>query len=108
MDNENKTLKVTIFGTEYTLKAKASDSAMVYKIAEYVDNKMREVQNLKPNRPLHQIAILSALNIAEELFAAQEAGPENTSDFKKKIIEISNKLELGMKKLSEDNDSIRE
>lgn len=108
MDNEKKTLKVTIFGSEYTLRAAASDSAQVYQIAEYVDNKMREVQNLKPNRPLHQIAILAALNIAEELFTKRAVEPENSSDFKKKIIEISNKLELGMKKLSEDDNFIRE
>lgn len=108
MDNENKTLKVTIYGSEYTLRAKASDSAQIYQIAEYVDDKMREVQALKPNRPLHQIAILAALNIAEELFTAKKTAPEDATDFKKKIIEISNKLELGMKKLSEDNDLIRE
>ena len=108
MDNENKTLKVTIFGAEYTLRAKASDSAQIYQIAEYVDDKMREVQTLKPNRPLHQIAILAALNIAEELFVKQNSAPETSNDFKMKIIEISNKLELGMKKLSEDNDPVRE
>ena len=108
MDNENKTLKVTIYGAEYTLRAKASDSAQIYQIAEYVDDKMREVQALKPNRPLHQIAILAALNIAEELFTARNNAPEDTSDFKKKIIEISNKLELGIKKLSEDNDPVKD
>ncbi len=108
MENEKKTLKVNIFGSEYTLKANAADSAQVYQIAEYVDDKMREIQNLKPNRPLHQIAILAALNIAEELFTLRESGTENISDFKNKIKEISNKLELGMKKLSEDNEYIRD
>jgi len=108
MENENKTLKVTIFGSEYTLKAKASDGARIFQIAEYVDDKMREVQNLKPNRPLHQIAILAALNIAEELFQARSSDADVSNDFKRKMIEISDKLELGMKKLTEDNDTIRE
>ncbi len=108
MENEKKTLKVAIFGSEYTLKANAADSAQVYQIAEYVDDKMREIQNLRPNRPLHQIAILAALNIAEELFTLRESGTEDLSGFKEKIKEISNKLELGMKKLSEDNEYIRE
>lgn len=108
MENDKKTLKVTIFGSEYTLKANAAESAQIYQIAEYVDDKMREIQNLKPNRPLHQIAILAALNIAEELFGRQKVEPAETSDFKKKILEISNTLELGMRKLSEGDDYIRE
>ena len=108
MENEKKTLKVTIFGSEYTLKANATERAQIYQIAEYVDNKMREIQSLKPNRPLHQIAILATLNIAEELFGRENTEPEVTRDFKKKITEISNTLELGMKKLSEDSNYIRE
>ena len=71
MDNENKTLKVTIFGAEYTLKAKASDSAMVYKIAEYVDNKMRfyvreTVSDTKVATPQKVYEELSSLKDADQ------------------------------------------
>ncbi|RPI02337.1 MAG: cell division protein ZapA, partial [Calditrichaeota bacterium] len=53
MNNETKTIKVYIFGSEYTLKAEA-ENGDIYKIAEYVDKKMREIHAFRPNRPLHQ------------------------------------------------------
>jgi len=103
MDIEQKIVKVNIFGSEYTLRANSNDNGELYKIAEYVDGKMREIQLLKPNRPLHQIAILSALNIAVELFQAREQGNKDFIDFQAKIKELTNKLELGILDKTEGN-----
>ena len=100
MEHEKKSLKVYIFGSEYTLKAEA-DNGEIFKIAEYVDSKMREIQSIRPNRPLHQIAILTALNITQELFAQKQRGSEEFENFLKKIDELSKKLELGIEKSSE-------
>ena len=63
-------LRVNIFGAEYVLKATENQDEII-KIAAYVDQKMKEIdrsQNLNSNMKL---AILAALNIAEELFHAQ-------------------------------------
>ena len=43
MDNNDSLARVSIFGHEYTVKAPA-DSTYIKNIAEYVDTKMREVQ----------------------------------------------------------------
>ena len=107
MDDQKKNLKVYIFGSEYTLKAEAENSEIL-KIAEYVDQKMREIHAAKLNRPLHQIAILAALNIAEELFHQQQQGIYEYSDLQVKIKELTNKLELGIEKPLEDDEHIRE
>ena len=100
MENEKKSLKVHIFGSEYTLKAEA-DNGEIFKIAEYVDTKMREIQAIKPSRPLHQIAILTALNITQELFAQKQRGSEEFDQFRQKIQDISKALELGVDNPSE-------
>jgi len=64
--SQPKTIKVKIFNTEYTLKVE--DEELAYKVAEYVDGLMRELHDKLPNQSVLTIAILTALNIAEELF----------------------------------------
>ncbi|NIA29162.1 MAG: cell division protein ZapA [Actinobacteria bacterium] len=101
MNDENKILKVKIFGTEYPLKVNA-DVEYVKRVARYVDTKMAEVQEAKPSRPLHQIAILAALNICDELFQN-----EQSADFEGRLKKLSDKLELGINKSMEsDSDKI--
>lgn len=69
---------------------------------------MREIQTLKPNRPLHQIAILSALNIAVELFKSREQENKDLIDFQTKVKVLADKLELGILDKTEDNAHIRD
>lgn len=64
--SQSKVVKVKIFNTEYTLKVEDEDLA--YKVAEYVDKVMNELHNKFPDQSILTIAILTALNIAEELF----------------------------------------
>ena len=44
MSEESNQVKISIFGQEYSVKAPA-DEAYIKKIAEYLDEKMREVQS---------------------------------------------------------------
>lgn len=60
-------LHVNIFGSEYVLKADENQEDIV-KIAKYVDQKMREIDRSQTVNSNLKIAILAALNIAEELF----------------------------------------
>ena len=64
-------LRVNIFGSEYVLKASENQDELI-KIAEYVDRKMKEVDRTQPIGSNLKIAILTALNIAEELFQNQQ------------------------------------
>jgi len=68
----------------------------VEKVAHYVDIKMAEVQEAKPSRPLHQIAILAALNICDELFQQKKHGNVEIVQFKERLELLNEKLELGM------------
>ena len=71
-------INVNIFGSEYTLVSD-DDDTFVKSIAQYLDNKMREIdrsQNLKSNT---RLAILAALNITEELFQEREYRQKLTS-----------------------------
>ena len=100
MNKKDNILKVNIFGTEYPLKVSA-DIDYVQTVANYVDSKMAEVQDAKPSRPLHQIAILAALNICDELFQKKELDQSKLNDFKGRIERLNEKLELGLNKTME-------
>jgi cell division protein ZapA len=65
---ENKNLvQVQIFGHSYTIRGEA-DQTYILDIAAYVDRKMREITEKLPVASLSKVAILTSLNIADELF----------------------------------------
>ena len=64
---ENPTLnktRINIFGREYTVRGDVSESDM-QRVANLVDSKMREIAQVAPHLAEHKIAVLAALNIAE-------------------------------------------
>ena len=71
MDGSENYVKVTIYGQEYTIKAPA-DATYIKNIAEYVDMKMREVQDeLSTPQVPTKVAILAAMNISDDYFTAK-------------------------------------
>ncbi|MFQ6612891.1 MAG: cell division protein ZapA [Fidelibacterota bacterium] len=79
MEDQGNLVRVTIYGQEYTVKAPA-DASYIKSIAEYVDQKMREVQEelATPQVPA-KVAILAAMNISDELFSVRRKN-EDISD----------------------------
>jgi cell division protein ZapA len=66
MEEPKNILNATILNEEYTL---AGDLPLekLDEIARYVDQKMREVNRRLPMASYKKVAVLAALNIAEEL-----------------------------------------
>ena len=87
-DKDDNQIKITIFGQEYSVKAPA-DPTYIKKIAEYVDTKMREVQSgFSSTQSSNRIAILSAMNITDELFNAKKQGDSESNDVEEKITSL--------------------
>jgi len=106
MSSEKNILKIKILDIEYPLRVTDDNVEYVHQIARYVDSKMREIQAAKPERPLHQIAILAALNIADELYQQTHTESDKLKEYEDRVEKITKKLELGIKKSSEENDSL--
>jgi cell division protein ZapA len=69
---------VTIYGEEYTLKGDLPEEVVVA-LAHHVDSRMRILATKGPQRiNTTRLAILAALNLAEELFALQNSHQELT------------------------------
>jgi cell division protein ZapA len=85
---EKRSIEVEIFGHRYQLKSEFPEEQVKH-VAAYVDGKMREVaQGTKSVDSLH-IAILTALNIAQDYL--QEKG--NNEEILQRIEEKADRLD---------------
>jgi cell division protein ZapA len=75
---------VQILGREYKIRG-AADAAYIHEVARYVDAKLREVAQGSTVPPASErVAILAALNIADELFQLRRASTEEFSSIEKR------------------------
>ncbi len=70
---ESKTISVNIYGQDYMLKS-AGDEEYIHKIAKNVQERMKEVEStgLDANSQQLKIAVLAAMNIADELLQSED------------------------------------
>jgi len=66
LESPKESAKVTIFGNDYRIQA-SENPEYIEQIARYVDGKMRELQGRSTVSSSTKIAILVAMNIADEL-----------------------------------------
>lgn len=68
MSSRNEVVRVTvnIFGEEYSIKG-TEPQEYIEKMAEMVDSQMRALYQRNPNLGVSRLAILTALNMADEL-----------------------------------------
>jgi cell division protein ZapA len=89
-------LKVNIYGTEYPIKGEI-DVEYIRRIAEYVDRKMREVDQTTAAKSSLKVAILAALNIADELFREREEKTGLVQTLEAKINQLSKLINENLK-----------
>jgi cell division protein ZapA len=85
-------IRVTIFGTEYPIKGDA-DPAYIKEVADYVDQKMRNIAKNAPMQSSLKVAILAALNIADELFKARTGKDKLLSELETKIDDLIDSID---------------
>ncbi len=91
---ENR-VKVQIFGNSYTIQGEA-DADYILHLSGYVNEKMDEVcRNLSTSNQL-QVAILAALNIADEYFQMKEMKVHLTADLERKATALITMLDEGL------------
>ena len=70
---EPKSISVNIYGQDYILKS-TGDEQYIHKIAKIVQERMKEVEStgLDANSQQLKIAVLAAMNIADELLQSED------------------------------------
>ncbi len=105
---EPESVTVTIFGKEYTLKG-SSEAEYVQEVADFVDKRMKEIARGSSVASTARIAILTAINIADELFREQQKRMEAAATLEDRSVQITRLLtqEVGdVRPLVTDGDSL--
>ena len=66
-------VEVEIFGQVFRVAAGDATAAYIQRLAYYVDEKMRDLASATKTMPLNRMAILAALNIADDLFKLRDS-----------------------------------
>ena len=70
MENNNQSHKVVIYNQTYSLRSDHG-SEYIHRLAEYVDKRMNEIASATMTVDSLRVAILAALQIADELYQAR-------------------------------------
>ena len=84
--------KITIYGKTYSLKSSSSE-VDVEEAAAYVDAKMHELAKAGKKPPSLDLAVLAALNIAQESLQLQKQTQVKDQDQEDRIEQLMDALE---------------
>ena len=90
-DAKNNSVRVEIFDQAYNLRG--SDAEYILKLAEYVDGKMRAVADATSTVDTMRLAVLAALNIADEYHILKRQAETGNLDYAKRAHRLSNILD---------------
>ena len=92
-DPQNASVRVEIFDQGYNLRG--SDPEYILKLAEYVDSKMRAVAEATNTIDTVRLAVLAALNIADEyhLLKKRQDSDSGSTDYQKRAHLLADALD---------------
>jgi len=90
-DPQNSSVRVEIFDQAYNLRG--SDPEYILKLAEYVDTKMRAVAEATNTIDTVRLAVLAALNIADEFHLLKRKQENGATDYLKRAHLLVNALD---------------
>lgn len=91
MNTDRKSIKVKIFGSEYPLRGDSEE--FTRRVASYVDEMINTIHTKIPEQPTLTVAVLSALNITEDLFKERERSKALTTLVEDEITKLANFLD---------------
>lgn len=91
----SNSVRVEIFDQAYNLRG--SDSDYILKLAEYVDSKMRAVAEATHTVDTARLAVLAALNIADEYQLLKRQFENGSSDYLQRAHHLSDALDEVLK-----------
>jgi cell division protein ZapA len=90
-DAQNASVRVEIFDQAYNLRG--SDPEYILKLADYVDSKMRAVAAATNTIDTVRLAVLAALNIADEYHLLKKKQGTGANDYQKRTHQLVHALD---------------
>ncbi len=96
MKAERDLVRVEILGQSYNVRGEEA-KAHIEELARYVDSKMRAIAESTPAGDSLKVAILAALNIADEYFKLKRRHEESSRQWDETINELTRSLDEALK-----------
>jgi len=97
--SSNETIVVNIMGVNYPIKGNF-DRDYILKISEDLDNRMRELSDQLLSKSAEKTAVLTALNLEDELFSLEEEKSRFKESIEKRVKSIVSKLDKAIAGMS--------
>ena len=92
---ENNTLDIVLMGREYRVACAPEEREALQDAVAYVDEKMRELAE-KTKSSGERLAVMAALNIANELLSIKLPGGFDMAEFRRRIGSMQARLDDAM------------
>lgn len=92
MTSDKKTYNFLIAGVPYKLKT-SHDDATVEELVNFVNDKMNQAMSLTKNGSFQNAAVLTAMNLAEELILLKRKAHRELEKLEEKALQLSLDLE---------------
>ena len=87
-----KTIEIEVYGLRFSLQGEA-DESYFHELAQYVDGQMRRQSNNTTSGTPTKLAILAAINIADELFQQQRRPQIKEAEIERRAQEILERID---------------
>jgi len=91
-----RSIRVRVLDKDYPLRVAPADEAYTQTVAAFVDERLRRIQRGIPTQPDLTHAVIGALQLAEELFAARAELERLTERVDAEASEMAKRLEVVM------------
>jgi cell division protein ZapA len=92
MPDEGRVVPVEIAGQRYPIRS-SLDPDYVVRLATYVDEKMRAAADTSPSGDSMRLAVIAALNVADELFRCRDANRARDGELAERTQELERLLD---------------
>jgi cell division protein ZapA len=95
MEHSTRVINVEIHGQQYPIRS-GLDPTYVAELAAYVDEKIRLASKETPAGDTLKLAVLAALNIADEVFRGREDERRGSASLTARAAELERMLDLAL------------
>lgn len=94
--SEDRVVRVEILGQRYAIRS-SLDEHYVQELAAYVADKMRAATDATPNTDILRVAILTALNLADEVFRCRDGARRRTAEVSERAAALEQLLDAALR-----------
>jgi len=93
METESEPISVIILDREYQFACKPEERAVLREAAAHLDERMRSIKEEGRLMALERIAVMTALNLSDELLKMQKLEEHRKQNVDNRIHKLANELE---------------